>query len=91
MGWFGKKQQPEPVHVETDAEYWARMDAIREAREIEAKRLAEIDDDVYVDRSELKPTREELEDGLFNYELSAYSDKVGYYSDGIEMVCPIRR
>ncbi len=88
--WGKKKPEVKEEHKETAAEYWAKRDAERDAREAEAKRLAEIDDDVLVDRSELKPTRAELDDGLFNYELSAYSDKTGYYADGIERVCPVR-
>ncbi len=28
---------------------------------------------------------------LFDYELSAYSDTVGYYADGIQRVSPVRR
>lgn len=93
MSWFSKKQEPQrEVHVETDAEYWAKRDAERDAWKAQAAADAEVsDDDVWVDRSELKPTAQELADGLFNYELSAYSDKVGYYSDGVQRVSPVRR
>ena len=87
--WGRKKATPEPAHVETAEEYWAKRDAEREAREAEAKREADAEE-VYWE-GYAAPIWQPSDGDIFNYELSAYSDTVGYYADGVQRVCPIRR
>jgi hypothetical protein len=60
--WGKKKQEPEPEHVETAAEYWTKRVAEREAREAEAKRLAEADDDYWIGYPAPTPTAEEADE-----------------------------
>jgi hypothetical protein len=63
MAWWNRKQEePEPVHVETNAEYWAKRNAEREAREAEANRLAEVDDDGWIGYPAPTPTAEEADE-----------------------------
>ena len=92
--WGKKKQEQQPEPVETVAEFWAKRDAERDAREAEqraqAKREAEADDNNYWE-GYAAPKWQPSDGDIFNYELSAYSDTVGYYADGIQRVCPIRR
>jgi hypothetical protein len=92
---FGsKKESKQPVaaapSVPTDEQYWAKRDAQRQAWEAQQKQK-DVDSgwEGYAPQTEtLTPT--ELA-ALFNYELSAYNDTVGYYADGIERVCPFPR
>lgn len=47
-------------------------------------------DETWTGYSAPTPTPDEAAH-MFDYELSAYSDKVGYYADGIQRVCPLPR
>ena len=88
---WGRKKQPEVVTppVETTQQYWAKRDAERAARKAEQATGDCVDDwwDGYGAPPALSPDQEDL---LFRYELSAYSDTVGYYSDGVQRVSPVK-
>jgi hypothetical protein len=88
--WGKKKTEVVAAHVDTDAEYWAKRDAERNAQ-AQAKAQKSDDDcwDGYPAQT-LSLTNDELA-ALYNYELSAYNDTVGYYADGIQRVSPLPR
>ena len=88
--WGRKKQEPAPEHIETAAEYWAKRDAERDAREAQAKADAAREDEACWE-GYAAPSWQPSDGDIFNYELSAYSDTVGYYADGVQRVSPIRR
>jgi hypothetical protein len=90
---WGKKQTPvEPTPVPTDEEFWAKRDAERKAQ-AQATKADKADDgdcwDGYAPQT-LSFTPAQLAE-LYNYELSAYNDTVGYYADGIQRVSPLPR
>jgi hypothetical protein len=90
--WGRNKQKPVAKHVETDAEYWAKRDAERNAQQAQAKAQKSDDGDCwdgYAPQT-LSFTPAQLAE-LYNYELSAYNDTVGYYADGIQRVSPLPR
>ena len=86
--WGRKKATPEPAHVETAEEYWAKRDAEREAREAEAKREADAEE-VYWE-GYAAPIWQPSDGDIFNYELSAYTE--GHeHADGTQRVCILPR
>lgn len=90
MAWWNKKQpEPEAPHVETVAEYWQKRDAARDAHKAAEKAQAE--DTSADDWTGYSAPSVDDDANLFGYELSAYSDTVGYHADGIQRVSKVRR
>ena len=91
--WGKKKQEQQPEPVETAAQYWAKRDAERDAREAEqkaqAKRESEADDNNYWE-GYAAPKWTPSDGDIFNYELSAYTE--GHeHADGTQRVCILPR
>lgn len=71
--------------------YWLRPSWYDEKYGVPATVTVEADDDNDWWEGYGEPQWQPSDGPIFNYELSAYSEKTGYHADGVQRVSPIRR